>query len=393
MTSQNPCPGVGDWEAFRSLMPVCRRYIYFDHAAVAPLPDPARRAVEAWLHEATEQGDVNWPQWAEQIEALRREAAEFLGALPEEIALVRNTCHGISIVAEGFPWRPGDNVVIPAHEFPANQYPWLALKDRGVEVRRVPAKDDGTIDVKALEEACDSRTCVLAVSWVDYLTGFRIDPAELAAMAHRKGAYFLLDAIQGLGVFPLDVRQAGIDFLAADGHKWLLGPEGAGIFYCRAPLWDMLRPTSIGWNSVDRPFDFDRIAPLWKPSAARFEGGSQNMMGFVALRASLSLLRSFGTEALSRRILFLAESICSVLQRRGASILIERDERHASGIVSFTIPDVDPIRLRQSLLQQGVVLSLRANKLRVSPHAYNNEDDIASFDRILRDAIKSCRMV
>ena len=119
MAVQNPCAGIGDWDAFRSLMPVCRRYIYFDHAAVAPLPDPTRRAVEAWLHEATEHGDVNWLQWAEQIEALRRETAEFLGALPIEIALVRNTCHGISIVAEGFPWRPGDNVVIPAHEFPA----------------------------------------------------------------------------------------------------------------------------------------------------------------------------------------------------------------------------------------------------------------------------------
>jgi len=381
---------TSDWKTFRSLMPICDRYVYFDHAAVAPLPNPTRQAVEAWLKEAVQSGDVNWPQWAQQLEDFRTEMAEFLGADRQEIALIRNTSHGISIVAEGFPWQPGDNVVIPAHEFPANQYPWIALKDRGVEVRRVPPKD-GIIDLKALNEACDSRTRVLSVSWVDYLTGFRIDPAELAAMAHEHGAYLFLDAIQGLGVFPIDVRATEIDFLAADGHKWLLGPEGAGVFYCRAPLWEVLRPTSVGWNSVDDPFEFHRIDPTWKKSAARFEGGSQNMIGFIALRTSLSLLRRFGPHAVSQRVLDLTDRICSILGDVGAVICSNRDKQHASGIVTFAIRDTDPIHLRQSLKQRGIVLSLRQNRLRLSPHAYNNEDDIVRFDQVLRESIPECR--
>lgn len=381
--------GSLDWNTFRSLMPICDRFVYFDHAAVAPLPNPTRCALEAWLTEAVECGDINWPQWAQQLEDFRTEVAEFLGATRQEIALIRNTSHGISIVAEGFPWQPGDNVVIPAHEFPANQYPWLALKDRGVEVRRVPPKN-GIIDLKALDEACDSRTRVVSVSWVDYLTGFRIDPAELAAMVHERGAYLFLDAIQGLGVFPIDVRRADIDFLAADGHKWLLGPEGAGVFYCRAPLWEVLHPTSIGWNSVDNPFAFHVVEPAWKKSAARFEGGSQNMMGFIGLRASLSLLRSFAPGALSQRVLDLTDSICSILERLGAVVFSKRDDRHASGIVTFTVRNVDPLRLRQSLIERGIVLSLRENKLRVSPHAYNNEDDIVRFEEALRESLRDC---
>lgn len=390
MIAQESSVSLSTWDEFRSLMPICGRYVYFDHAAVAPLPGPTRQAIESWLLEATEDGDTRWPEWAQRLEAFRRDMAEFIGALPEEIALVRNTSHGISIVAEGFPWQAGDNVVIPAQEFPANQYPWLALESFGVEVRRVPPKH-GVIDLKALEEACDARTRILSVSWVDYLSGFRIAPAELAALAHRYGAYFFLDAIQGLGVFPIDVHQVEIDFLAADGHKWLLGPEGAGVFYCRAPLWEMLRPTSIGWNSVEHPFEFDRIDPNWKKSAARFEGGSQNIIGFLGLHASLSLLRRYGPAAISRRVLDLTNTICEVLRSLGAILLSRRDEGVASGIVTFSIPDLDVIRLREALLRRRIVLSVRQKALRVSPHAYNNEHDVAAFGEALREAVDECR--
>ncbi|HZN35168.1 MAG TPA: aminotransferase class V-fold PLP-dependent enzyme, partial [Pirellulaceae bacterium] len=226
---------------FRAAMPIASRVAYFDHAAVAPLPESARDAIRGWLDQATEEGDPIWTQWARRLEEVRQAAAGLINAQPAEIALVPNTTSGIGLVAEGLPWQRGDNAVTLENEFPSNQYPWMNLASRGVEVRRVPAPG-GALDLNRLEEACDARTRIVSISWVGYATGWRIDPAEVAAICQRRGCLFFLDAIQGLGVFPLDVRAAGVDFLAADGHKWLLGPEGAGLLYIRQELLPELRP-------------------------------------------------------------------------------------------------------------------------------------------------------
>lgn len=369
---------------FRDCMPIARRYAYFDHAAVSPLPEPVRNAIQSWCDEATEHGDLRWPRWAEEVESLRRDAAELTGAAPEEIALVRSTSHGIGIVAEGLPWREGDNVVLPADEFPSNQYPWLALAEQGVEVRRVPLRD-GRLELADLEAACDRRTRIVAISWVSYWGGRRTDPAEAAELAHRKGALLFLDAIQGLGVFPLDVRAAEVDFFAADGHKWLLGPEGAGLFYCRRDHLDRLRPTGVGWNSVVHAMRFDRIEPNWKPSAARFEGGSQNMVGMIGLRASLGMLRRLGIATVAEAVLRYTDDACKRLRRIGAEIVSDRRPGVASGIVTFTLPGVDPEEARRRCAAAGVVLSCRAGRLRISPHGYNNESDLERLIAVLRE--------
>ena len=220
-----------------------------DHAAVAPLPAPARDAVLQWSREAAEVGDVAWPRWAERVEEVRRLCAALIGADEDEIAFVPNTTAGISLVAEGLPWRAGDNVVTLANEFPSNLYPWMNLGDRGVETRRVEAPQ-GRVEVDQILERCDARTRLISVSWVGYASGWRMDLAELVERAHQRGILVFLDAIQGLGVFPMDVRQTPVDFLAADGHKWMLGPEGAGIFYVRREHLQRLRPIGVGWNSV-----------------------------------------------------------------------------------------------------------------------------------------------
>lgn len=368
------------WETFRQHMPVVRNWAYFDHAAVSPLPDVTRDAIMQWLTEACESGDVCWHQWAGMLEDLRGQAALLLGASKEEIALVRNTSHGISIVAEGFPWRAGDNVVIPADEFPANQYPWLALAHRGVEVRRVPPRR-GHVLLEDLDAACDRRTRIISVSWVSYHLGWRHNPADLAAIAHKRGAYLFLDAIQGLGVFPLDVHQAEVDFLAADGHKWLLGPEGAGILYIRKPLWELLHPTSIGWNSVERPFDFDNVELKLKPTAARYEGGSWTMVGFIGLLASLKLLMRFGAANLQQRVLELTDLVTEKLRSLGLHVASDRSSPdHSSGIIAVDWPGGALDQVRSHFLRQDVVVSARAGRLRISPHAYN---DLTDVERLL----------
>jgi selenocysteine lyase/cysteine desulfurase len=364
-------------------MPVARRWAYFDHAAVAPLSGPAQAAVAEWLEQSALDGDVHCRLWAERIEQLRTDAAAMIGADRDEVALVANTTAGINCVAEGFPWRPGDNVVTRADEFPSNQYPWLHLAHRGVETRRI-ACEGGRLDLEQLAAACDARTRIITISWVTFAGGWRHDLDELCEFAHRRGALLFLDAIQGLGVFPLDVRKTPVDFLAADGHKWLLGPEGAAVFYLRREHLDLLTSVGVGWNSVVNEHDFGRIELKLKPNAIRYEGGSQNSAGLLGLGASVKLLNGIGTAALSQRVIELTDLACERLVRFGARILSDRRPAAKSGIVTFDVPGRDPQELRRRCLARQVVVSCRGGGLRISPHAYNNADDI---ERLI-DALK-----
>jgi len=368
-----------DWHGFRQEMPVTSQWAYFDHAAVAPLSGPARRAIANWNEDAVANGDAYYLGWMRQLNEARERSARLINAQPEEIALVPNTTAGIGLVAEGYPWKEGDNAVLPDNEFPSNQYPWLNLTSRGVEIRRVPT-EGGRVPWEALAKACDAHTRVVSVSWVSYSSGWRQDLDQLAEMVHSRGALLFLDAIQGLGVFPLDVCRTPIDFLAADGHKWLLGPEGAGVFYIRREHLDLLRPVGVGWNSVAHDRDFTRIELNFKNTAERYEGGSMNMCGFIGLNASLEMLLRHGQEAISARVLEVTDLACRRLTAAGAMIDSVRDGDRRSGIVSFRLPGRDPNAFRGQCLQQQVVLSCRAGRLRISPHAYNDASDI---DRLI----------
>ena len=363
-----------DWNELRRQMPVAQSLAYFDHAAVAPLSEPARQAVVAWAANTAENGDLHWPRWRNRLEELRRLCAGRIGATEAEIALVRNTTEGINLVAEGFPWQPGDNVVVPADEFPSNLFPWLHLASRGVEVRQV-ASLDGKLSLAELDKACDRRTRIVAVSWVGYATGWRNDVDALVEIAHRHGALLFLDAIQGLGVFPLDVNRSGVDFLAADGHKWLLGPEGAGLFYIRQEHLDRLRPVGVGWNSVVAAGDFTKTELTFKPNAGRYEGGTYAMPGLLGLAASLELLCRYELSSLAEQLIELTDLVCERLLACGANVFSDRTPEHKSGIVSFEMPNRDSPSLRKHCLERGVVLSCRSGRLRISPHAYNNSDD------------------
>jgi cysteine desulfurase / selenocysteine lyase len=378
------------WDKFRSQMPIAGRWAYFDHAAISPLPAPTRDAIAQWLDEAAVEGGAAWPRWDHRLNEVHSIAAAMIGASPEEIGLARSTTDGVTIVAEGYPWREGDNVVLPTDEFPTNQYPWLNLESRGVEVRRIQMERH--IDLDRLEAACDQRTRLVAMSWVGFLSGWRSDLAAAAEMVHRRGALLFVDAIQGLGVFPLDVAKTGIDFFASGGQKWLMGPEGTGLVYIRREHLPRLRPLGVGWNSVVQRGDYTRIELNLKHAASRYEGGGPNSVGFIGLAASLELLGQLGAAAIGERILEINELCAGRLQSIGARIISPRSPRERlSGILTFELPACDQLALRKHCYSKNVVLAYRAGRLRISPHAYVNGEDIDWLISALEDGKKHCR--
>jgi cysteine desulfurase / selenocysteine lyase len=369
-----------DWNALREEFPVTRRWAFFDHAAVAPITGRAQRAMAEWAADLAENGDVHEPRWNRRVEEVRGLFARLLNADPLDIAFVKNTSEGIGIVAEGFPWRAGDNVVTAAEEYPANLYPWMNLVDRGVEVRRVPSRD-GRLWIDDLRAAMDARTRLVSLSYVEFASGFRNDLDAIGGLCRERGVHFFVDAIQGLGVLPLDVRRTPVDFLAADGHKWLLGPEGAGIFYIRRELLDLLHPVGVGWNSVVGARDFSRIDFTLKPHAGRWESGTLNVAGITALGASLELLLEIGVPALARRVKELTDELCERARRAGMTVYSSRRPEDWSGIVSLVAPG----NLRERVLRcrdEGIVINQRAGRLRISPHCYNSMEEIERLIRV-----------
>lgn len=375
-------PADSIWTSFRERMPITGKWAYFDHAAVAPLPEPSRRVIAEYADSYATLGTTNWPYWRKKIEDARNHAAKLINADAENIAIVHSTTEGIGLVAEGLDWRDGDNVVIPDSEFPSNVFPWLNLKNRGVETRQV-ACPEGRIDVDELLAACDERTRIISLSWVGYTTGWRTDLASVCELAHARGVRVFVDAIQGMGALALDVQSIPIDFLAADGHKWMLGPEGAGVFYVHPDRLEELHPLGVGWNSIRDAGNFSHPEFNLKPNAGRYEGGTYNMVGTAGLAASLELLTNAGIHNVTERMHTATEELCERLRSIGAKIASTREPERWSGIVAFDIPDQSPLATKKRCEEHGVALNYRGGRLRASPHVYTNADDM---DRLI-DAI------
>lgn len=376
-------------DLLRRQMSPSAKMAYFDHAALAPLPQVTATRIRDFATQACEVGNIHWLEWLREAEAARTEAAKMIGASEDEITFIPSTTVGVNLVAEGLDWREGDNVVTLADEFPTNLYPWIHLESRGVECRQLPT-DNGAVDYGQLAAACDRRTRVVSVSWVGYQTGYRVDIDQIGEIAHQAGALLNLDAIQGLGVFPIDVAQSPVDFLATGGQKWLLGPEGIGYAYVRGEHLEKLRPNNVGWNSVTHPFDYTNIDLTFKPSAARFAGGGWNMMGTLAMGQSLKLLNTVGSKVLAERVLNYTDWACDRLASAGAVIATNRDMQHRagaqrSGILFFELPGRDPVEFRKHCIDRNIVLSCRAGKLRISPHAYNSEEDLERLLEVIRE--------
>ncbi len=370
-------PHTIDWEAVRiAEFPVARRWAFFDHAAVAPLPRRSGDALRAWTARQEEDGVVAWPDNDRRVEEIRDRVAKLIQAHRDEIAFVNSTTHGISLIAEGFPWHEGDTIVTAADEYPSNLFPWMNLAGRGVAVRQVPTRD-GRIGIDDLAAAIDESTRLLAISHVEFATGFRNDLDALGELCRARGIAFFVDAIQGLGPHRIDVSRTPIDFLAADGHKWLLGPEGAGILYVRREWIDRLRTIGVGWHSVVGSYNAAVPELRLRPDARRWEGGSYNLAGIVTLGASIELLLEWGLDAVSSRILDRAEAVRELAASAGWTIHGSNRPEDRSAIVVLERSGVDPAAAAAALRRDhGIVAACRRGRIRISPHVYNDDSDL-----------------
>ncbi|MEM6393066.1 MAG: aminotransferase class V-fold PLP-dependent enzyme [Planctomycetota bacterium] len=358
--------------------PVLQHRNFLNHSAVAPISGPAADVLTRYAKHASENAYLDW-DWYGELQAVRESCARMIGAEgaggAESIAFVPNTSTGLGMVAGGLDWLPGDHVVLTDVEYPSNRYCWHDLKRKGVMVTEVPEGPDRRIAVEDVVEAVTDRTRVVAISHAQYSTGYRIDLKPIAETVHLAGGYLCVDAIQTVGAMPVDVVRDGIDFLAADGHKWMLGPEGAGFFYCRPDLCEMLHPPVTGWIGMEDALAYHRFRFEFRKDARRFEPGTWNIPGLLALGASLEMLLGEGLDTVWSRIEALTAQLRSGLRERGYRVVSPDRTGERSGITSFLPPGAKPFdaglkRVVSRLRSEGIEIAERAGLLRVSPHFY-----------------------
>jgi cysteine desulfurase/selenocysteine lyase len=363
-----------NWTRYRSEFPAAKRYIYFNHAAVSPLSNRVLSAMNAVANGFLERGILCEEEVFARVEAVRGAAARLVGARSDEIAFIKNTTQGVLLAANGIRWKRGDNVVMPAIEFPANVYPWLALEKRGVRVILVRPRD-GRVTAEMLADACTGRTRCVTVSFVQFSNGYRVDVAALGRFCRDRGIYLHVDGIQSLGMLRCDVRAMKIDFLSTGGHKWLLGPAGTGFFFCRRSLLDELDIWNPGWLGVKNPWSFFDHDPTPRPGSRRYEEGTLNLYGIAGLGASIERFLEIGMNRVERRILSLTDKLETGLRSRGYRIRSPRGEAERSGILCFSRPGTGSEELQRRLSAARVLASLRMGAIRLAPHFYNTAEE------------------
>ncbi|HEY4564966.1 MAG TPA: aminotransferase class V-fold PLP-dependent enzyme [Thermoanaerobaculia bacterium] len=357
-------------------LPVTRECVYLNHAGVGPLTRRATARMAEMAGNTSLAGDRLWQERIDEADRVRGLAARLLGArAPHEVAFVENTSTALSLVAEGLDWRPGDNVVGAAFEFPSNVYPWMSLAARGVEYRQAEERD-GRIDPEELLSLIDDRTRMLALSWVQYASGFRSDLARLGAACRERDVLFVVDVIQGLGALALDVEQAQVDVAAASAHKWLLGPEGIGLLYVSDRVVERLRPVRSGWRSVRDRLQWTDYDLTWSEGAGRFESGTLNVYGIAALGGSLEILLEVGAAEIEARVLALTSLAARGLADLGMAVVSSRCRGETSSIVTAVPAGRTAGDLVRDLNGRDVVVAARAGRLRIAPHFYNTAEEI-----------------
>ena len=344
--------------------------IYLNHAAVAPWPVRTEEAVNKFCRENVTMGSKKYANWLKVESRLKSQLAELIHASSaDEIALVKNTSEALSFVAYGLSWSAGDNIVTSDEEFPSNMIPWESLAEQGVSVKKALLKNTND-PTNQLIEQIDVNTRLLTISSVQYASGLRVDLERLGEACQQKGVLFCIDAIQSVGAFEVDVQRYQADFMMADGHKWLLGPEGLGFFYCRKQTIDKLKLTQFGWHMVEDMGNYD--TPLWETaaSARRFECGSPNMLSIHALSASISLLLEIGMPRVEKNVISRADYIINKVQQQPQLKLLTQAEPDGNNIVVFNTLEAKLDELFSYLTEHGVVCAKRGGGIRFSAHFY-----------------------
>ena len=369
---------LNDEELRRREFPVAREKIFLGHAGVCPLP---RRVADA-IADCARQGTLGDQEafMLHRLDEARKLASQLLNCQPDEIALVGPTSLALSFVAAGLKFRRGDNILIYHDDYPSNVYPWMALAARGVEVRLLNIKNYGAIRTIDVTGQVDENTRLVALASCHFISGFRIEIDAIGKFLRERGILFCLDAIQTLGAFPTTVEH--VDFLAADAHKWLLGPCGAGIFYVRRDMQEKLNPPIYGWHNVRNPNFVAQEKIEFRSGAVKYEAGTQNLVGLVGLTASMELALEIGVDNIAAELLRKRALLVPALQAKGFTVLnADAKIANAGGIVSFFQPGKDLSELHKKLSEAGIVASLRANRkgqnfIRLSPHFYNTDAEL-----------------
>lgn len=361
----------------RALFPITQRAVYLNHAAVSPPPTPTIQAVEAQLRDVHENGSVNFLSWLDMKERARGLLAGLLGARPEQVAFVRNTSDALSTVANGLTWKPGDNIVTFRREFPSNIYPWLRLRNAfGVEVRMCEERE-GRIDFQELEGLVDQKTRIIAISHVQFASGFRTDLERLGRIARQYDALMVVDVIQSLGVIPIDVGAELVDVAAGAGHKWLLSPEGVGYLYLSDRARERIQPTLVGWVSVPNPEDHSNFEQGWNKGALAWETGTGPAALIHGFKASLDLLHEYGPARIAAYLEELTDHLCERLRTKPYQIVSSREAGEKSQIVCIRhTGSISAMALYARLKQQNIITAPRGDRLRIAPHLYNTPDEI-----------------
>jgi selenocysteine lyase/cysteine desulfurase len=364
----------------RALFPITQNLIYLNHAAVSPPPTTSIEAVEAQLRDVREGGSVNFLDWLEVKEHARESLAALLGAQPDQVAFMRNTSDALSTVANGLKWNNGDNIVTFRREFPSNVYPWLRLREPfGVEVRMCEERD-GRVDVEELESLVDDRTRLIAISHVQFGSGFRIDLERLGRLARQHDALLVVDVIQSLGVVPIDVNAELVDVAAGAGHKWLLSPEGVGYLYLSERARERIEPTLVGWTSVPTPEDYFSFGQPWKKGTLAWETGTGTASLYYGFKASLDLLQEHKPAQIARYLEELTDHLCERVRSKQYEVASSREPGEKSQIVCIRHPRrLSVTALYARLKAQNIITAPRGDRLRIAPHLYNTIEEIDQF--------------
>lgn len=375
---------VGDEAVRRQEFPIVQREIFLANAAICPFPYRVGCAMHGLIDRAVS-ASLEFEEYDLQYEEARGYAASLLNCAPQNIALLGPTSIGLSLVANGLPFKRGDNVVFYQDDYPSNAVVWMNLVNRGVELRTVEVDEPGAIDIEKLSPFVDSNTRLVALSSAHFVGGYCLDLAALGEWVKSRGALFCVDGIQTLGAVRTSVE--GVDFLCADAHKWLLGPSAIGVFYVSPECMEILEPTLLGWNNVVCPNFITPSTIVYKEDASRYEAGSPNLVGILGLHAALKLLIGFGIEEVEKRVVGHTRRIRESVLRKGYQLACT-DEERLSGITSFRKEGADVDGLYRRLKDAGVVPSLRGTAdgrkwIRFSPHCYNTEEEIEAALELL----------
>lgn len=368
----------------RNLFPVTENQLYFNHAACSPFSLRVEKVLQQYLKKRVKTVVDDYKGNMEVAAQVRSLIGQLINAPDDRIALTTNTTHGLNILATGLEWHHGDEILLSEMEFPANVYPFKNLERLGVKLRWVPS-NHSRITVEDVEAAMTEKTRVLTLSFVQYLNGFRADLEEIGDFCRSQDILFIVDGIQGVGAFSMDVRSWHIDALAGGGHKWLMSPKGTGYLYLSEGMQNRLNMQYMGWLSVESPFEFRNFNQELKPSAKRFELATANAMGIAGMHAALRLLLDVGIDQISEHLLDLNEYLQGRLGDFGCEIFSNFDRNERSGIVLFSLGSKqENKRVFQKLLDEKVTISQREGSLRISPHFYNTKDDLDKFFDILQ---------